>query len=130
MMCEKYGKKPKAYQYHLCGKCLEENEKMKTKSCKAKGRRLQNMVADALNGKKGYACRPAIMGESGADIKWLVEFAPKMSIECKNQESWNVPEFWKQAAANAKDDKPVLVLKKNNHEALVVMRFEDWMELI
>lgn len=116
---------------------------MKTSSCKAKGRNLQNIVAKALDEKYNYDpekqyfnFRPALMGESGEDIK-VIELIDAYkcpfgwSIECKNQENWSIAQWWKQAVANTKKDrKPLLVIKKNHHEPLVVMRFSDWLELI
>lgn len=110
---------------------------MKTSSCKAKGRSLQNFVAKALNEKYNTLdFRPAIMGEKGMDIKfpYYREFKFDWAIECKNQEKWNISEFWKQAVANTPEPnepfKPLLVIKKNRHEPLVVLRFSDWLELI
>jgi len=107
---------------------------MKTSSAKGKGRRLQNFVAEQLNNKYNTLdFRPAIMGESGTDIKPSNALKEKYpwDIECKNQEKWNIPEFWKQTTANTEEGrKPLLVVKKNRHEALVIMRFSDWMEMI
>ena len=120
---------------------------MNTRTCKAKGRRLQNKVAKDLNNKLFYDygsvesdwkpkegdIKPAIMGESGRDIilsPKAEEWIP-FDIECKNCETWSVPKWWKQAVVNAKEGrKPLLVMKKNRHEELVVMRWKDLLELL
>lgn len=131
---------------------------MKTSSKKAKGRALQNFVANELYSrysprfwsrtsdtskgleifKQENKChpddiRPAIMGESGTDIK-LSPLAKKYipyDIECKNQENWSIPSWWRQTVANTEEGrKPLLVIKKNRHEPLVVMWWEDFKELL
>ena len=112
--------------------------------------RLQNKVAERLREKLkdkleyhgvetdeeslASAIKPAIMGESGVDIH--LDFPSRRelgnwSIECKNQEKWNIPSFWKQTTENtSKNSKPLLVIKKNREEPLVVLRFEDFLELL
>ena len=141
---------------------------MKTSSCKAKGRNLQNLIAkellegyyshkfivrDSMFNERGQLLpeykikdnfykathlvaddiKPAIMGESGVDIK----FSPSAKkiipwdVECKNQENWSIPSWWKQTIANTKEGrKPLLVIKKNHQEPLVVMRWSDFKELL
>ena len=117
---------------------------MKTRSCKSKGRRLQNYTCsrlrDLFSGTDLYENRdllnldikPAIMGESGIDIKlsgnaWL-HFP--FDIECKNCERWNVPMFWNQCLINTGTDrKPMLILKRNHSDTLCVVRFSDMLEL-
>lgn len=108
--------------------CLLMGGRMKTKSAKAKGRRLQNYVAEKFNEYEGYKCRPAIMGEAGADIKWYEQRPPGISIECKNQEQWSIHKWWEQTKKNAKEETPVLIVKKNGEEPLIIMRFDDWIE--
>lgn len=107
---------------------------MRVSSRKAKGRKLQNTVASLLRNKyrevlEAEDIRPALMGESGVDIK-LSPQAKKIipwDVECKNQEKWNVEEWWKQTVNNTCEGrKPLLVIKKNRHEELVVLRLSDW----
>lgn len=115
-------------------------------SRKGKARRLQDFVAEELNdlvaeefnGMKLF--HPAIMGESGVDIKMdmLVKTVFPWDIECKNAENWSIPSWWKQTTANTREGrKPLLVIKKNymsklngKDEPLVIMRWSDFKELI
>lgn len=107
---------------------------MKTSSAKGKARRLQNEVALQINYKyQEEICRPAIMGEGGEDIKVYPSHQDKFkySVECKNQETWSIPQWWKQTTTNTEEGrKPLLVIKKNRHEPLVVMRLSDWIETL
>ena len=102
---------------------------MKTRSRKAKGRRLQNWVRDELLSlfttlsDDDIYC--AIMGESGADVK----FSPKAqkllpySIECKNKETFKgIYDIIKQAQHNAKKNQvPLGIIKMNNFEPLAIL---------
>ena len=119
---------------------------MKTSSRKAKGRALQDYITHQLRGRfcvsddsneKGFPkdsdIQPAIMGESGVDIKLygLAKEVFPFDIEAKNQETWSIPSWWKQTTTNTEEGrKPLLVIKKNRHEPLVVLRWEDFKELI
>lgn len=106
---------------------------MKTSSCKAKGRNLQNHVADVLRTRfpnlDPSLIKPAIMGEKGVDIKLFGEAANliNLSIECKNVEKLNVWAAWDQTLANAVSTQiPALIMKKNRTKALIVMDFETF----
>ena len=107
------------------------------RSRKAKGRRLQNWVRDALlcafpNLKKDEDVCCAIMGESGVDVK-LSRFAQGLfpfSIECKNKETWKgLYDAYDQAISNA-DLEPVVVLKMNKREPLIVLDFKKFVSII
>jgi len=98
------------------------------RSRKAKGRRLQNWVRDALLGafpslKVDTDVWCAIMGESGIDIK-LSEKAQKLfpfSIECKNKETWKgLYDSYDQSISNSKLE-PAVVLKMNGRKPLIVL---------
>lgn len=98
---------------------------MKTKSGKAKGRRLQNWVAIALYRALQLAdhqIRTAIMGEKGADVQLDKEARTwfPYGIECKNQERLNVWAAYKQAATHG-EEQPLLFIQKNNHKPLAVV---------
>ena len=91
---------------------------MKSRSAKAKGRRLQQKVRDLLLERFSPELEPddirsAIMGESGEDLK-LSPAARKLipySFECKNQEKLSIWDALKQAEENGgkpkKERKPI-----------------------
>ena len=107
------------------------------RSRKAKGRRLQNWVRDVLlstfpNLKKDEDVWCAIMGESGVDVK-LSRFAQGLfpySIECKNKETWKgLYDAYDQAISNANLE-PVVVLKMNKRDPLIVLDFKKFVSII
>lgn len=104
---------------------------MKTHSCKAKGRRLQDAVVQELRTITNLSekdIRPAIMGESGCDVKYS-DLAHKMvpfDIECKNCESLNIWSAFSQAESNSMPQRfPMLVFKRNRSDILCCLRFSD-----
>ena len=109
---------------------------MRTSSAKAKGRRLQQAVAAAIRERFNLApddVRPAIMGESGEDIKLSTAAREKFpfAVECKNQERLNVWDALAQAEANAANGTtPLLVFKRNRTQTYVALSFDDFMELV
>ena len=107
------------------------------RSRKAKGRRLQNWVRDVLlstfpNLKKDEDVCCAIMGESGVDVK-LSRFAQGLfpfSIACKNKETWKgLYDAYDQAISNANLE-PVVVLKMNKRDPLIVLDFKKFVSII
>ncbi len=111
---------------------------MKTRSKKAKGRRLQNWVRDELLKRfpkltdNDIVC--AIMGERGLDVKLSREakkFIP-FSIECKNQETFkNIYKAYGQACYNAKEKmEPIVFIKINKQEPLVAFNAEYFLNLV
>ena len=74
----------------------------------------------------------AIMGESGVDVK-LSRFAQGLfpfSIECKNKETWKgLYDAYDQAISNA-DLEPVVVLKMNKRDPLIVLDFKKFVSII
>jgi hypothetical protein len=74
----------------------------------------------------------AIMGESGVDVK-LSRFAQGLfpfSIECKNKETWKgLYDAYDQAISNANLE-PVVVLKMNKREPLIVLDFKKFVSII
>lgn len=109
---------------------------MKPSSCKAKGRQLQNAVAGLVRewfGLNPDDCRPAIMGETGADLK-LSSAAKRVfpfAIECKRQESLNIWQALKQAEENAAVEglHPALVFQRNRSKAYAVVPLATWLEM-
>ena len=110
---------------------------MKTRSGKAKGRRLQNKVRDVLLEHFSEELEPddirtAIMGETGEDIK-LSTAARRLipySFECKNQEKLNIWSSLEQAEENSGDYPPVLIFKRNRSKTYVTIELEEFMKLI
>lgn len=108
---------------------------MKPSSCKAKGRRLQQDVCDALVKATGGILEPddvrsTSMGAPGEDV--LLSPAARriypFSIECKNVEKLNI---W-QAIAQAKSQgghAPMVCFKKNNEEIYVAITLKDFLEI-
>jgi hypothetical protein len=109
---------------------------MKTSSAKAKGRTLQNIIVSHLRDHFGLSeddIRPAIMGESGVDIKMSSKSKARIpfDIECKNQESLNIWSAFSQAVDNSSPErKPLLVFKRNRSEILCCLRFADLISLL
>ena len=110
---------------------------MKTRSGKAKGRRLQNKIRDVLLEHFSDKLEPddvkvAIMGESGEDIK-LSPASRKLipySFECKNQEKLNIWSSLEQADENSGDYPPVLIFKRNRSKTYVTIELEEFIKLI
>lgn len=75
-----------------------------------------------------YDVRSTSMGDTGADLK-LSEIARKLfpfSCECKNHAKFAVYKDFEQAQSNADGLTPILVIKQNNSQPLVIMTLEDW----
>ena len=106
-----------------------------TRSRKAKGRRLQNWVRDSLRGLfltlTDDDVRVAIMGETGADVK-LSTNAKKLfpyDIECKNTEGWKkLYDAYDQADGHG-DDQPIVFIKMNRRNPLVVVDAKHFLRL-
>ena len=107
---------------------------MRPQSAKAKGRRLQQEFRKLLIEKLGIHpedIESRSMGAGGEDL--IMARAARhnfpYSIECKNVEKLNVWEAYKQAKENSKDYEPLVVMKKNNHKALVVLDAEHFVQI-
>ena len=109
---------------------------MKTKSRKAKGRRLQNFVRDKIlktfKHLKPVDVQVAIMSERGADIK-LSRIAKRLvpyQFECKNQQKMKtIYDFYRQAEKHGKLE-PVVIMKQNSRAPLVVIGLDHFFDLI
>ena len=116
---------------------MEEVATLSAKSSKAKGRRLQNMVRDALrekfNSLEEDDIKSQTMGMTGEDIV-LSPAARKLipySIECKNVERIQLWKSIKQAEDNTKEGSEIaLVVKRNQTKPYVVIDLQHWLELI
>ncbi len=109
---------------------------MKTRSAKAKGRRLQNKIRDLLLEEfkelEPDDIRTAIMGETGEDIKLSPAARRKIpySFECKNQEKLSIWSSLEQAESNSGDYPPVLIFKRNRSKTYVTIELDEFLKLI
>ena len=111
---------------------------MKTRSAKAKGRRLQDFIVETIYKKFNGVLRdgdvkPAIMGESGIDVKLspAAEDVIPFDIEAKNQEKLNIWSAINQAEENAKENRiPIVVFKRNRSKTYAVIEWERLLELL
>ncbi len=110
---------------------------MRPQSAKAKGRRLQQEVRDAV--LKAFPqlepddVRSTSMGASGSDL--LLSPAARRvfpySVEAKNVESLNIHKAIEQAHKGAaKETVPVVVFRKNNTPAYVAVYFQHFLDLL
>lgn len=112
---------------------------MKTSSCKSKGRRLQQLVAQRISlllnipWGKDELIASREMGASGTDIR-LIGKAQKLfpySIETKNVENFSVPAWIEQAKSNQKKGTDwLLIIGKNRFAPVVVMDMEVFFKLM
>lgn len=109
---------------------------MQPSSCKAKGRRLQCLIAGQIKDTFDFPADDVFsvpMGVAGEDIR-LSERAREavfdFSFECKNQEKVNVWNAWQQACANAAEHKPAVIIKRNHSEVLCIARWADILTLL
>jgi len=109
---------------------------MKPASCKAKGRTFQTTIANVIRATFGFSdrdVRPAIMGETGADMKLstLAARAFPFAVECKKVEALNIWKAMSQCEANAKAEglRPLLVFSRNRSQAYAVVPLSVFMEM-
>ena len=105
-----------------------------TASKKGKARRLQQTVRDLLISELGIHADDILsapMGLAGCDIVLSSAARAKcpFGIECKNQEVWKIPEWWRQCTTNADQENlsPLLIIKKNGQPPLAVI---EWHRLV
>tara|TARA_Y100001973_G_C5141514_1_gene303172 strand:+ start:501 stop:857 length:357 start_codon:yes stop_codon:yes gene_type:complete len=113
------------------------------KSSKAKGRRLQNYVREALRmifieqwtklpKLEDDDIKSQTMGMTGEDIV-LSPAAKKIipySFECKNVEKLNIWSALEQAEDNCDGRTPVVVFKRNRSKTYVAIEFSEWLKTI
>ena len=116
---------------------------MNTRSAKAKGRTLQNLVRDKLRQifVEEWKLIPALedddiksqtMGMTGEDIV-LSPSAKKLipySFECKNTEKLNLWKAIEQSCTNCEDREPVVVIKRNRSKVYAVIELDNFLTLI
>ena len=108
---------------------------MITQSRKAKGRRLQQkfmqlLIEDLDIDPEDIESRS--MGAGGEDLIMSKAARNKFpfSIECKNQERMNIWSAWDQAVNNRGIYEPLVVIKKNGVNPLVVLDAKVFMEYV
>ena len=112
----------------------------KTRGAKLqKGQRLQKWMCEKISNLLGIphgvdeqiASRES--GQPGTDVR-LVGTAKKLfpfSIECKNQETWSIPAWVRQAKTNQADGTDwLLVVKKNHSNPIIVMDAEVFFNIL
>ena len=113
---------------------------MKTSSCKAKGRKFQQQVRDAVLATfpelQEDDVRSTPMGCTGSDLM----LSPKAKsvfnydVECKNQEKISIWECLKQLDSRSEgrvnDMKSILFFTRNRNEAYVCLKMKDFFEII
>lgn len=103
-----------------------------TRSCKAKGRRLQVHIQNRLREKYCNETTQLVledinsnmMGESGRDIKFspLAERTIPFDIECKNVEKLDVLKALIQSKSNTKPKRiPIVIFKRNRSKIYVLI---------
>ena len=106
-----------------------------TRSKKAKGRNLQNLVVSKLlsysEDLEQDDIKGAIMGENGMDVK----FSPAafkvypFKIECKNQERFKgIYTIYSQAESHKGKGEPIIILKMNREKPLVMMDLDFFLD--
>ena len=108
---------------------------MKTSSAKAKGRRLQQKFMHLLIEKLEIHpedIESRSMGAAGEDLIMSKAARTKFpfSVECKNQERMNIWSAWEQATNNRGIYEPLVVIKKNGVDPLVVLDAKVFMEYV
>lgn len=112
----------------------EALSQVKPQSCKAKGRKLQQEIRDAILAKfhnlRPDDVRSTSMGASGEDIL-LSPAAREMipfSIESKNVESLNI---WKALEqASGREHPPLVVFRRNHSPTYAALPFDVLLELL
>lgn len=104
---------------------------------KAKGRRLQQLVRDAILEAfptlEPDDVKSTAMGQGGEDVQ-LSPAARKQfpySIECKSRKDFKtLYGFLAQAESNAKGHRPIAVIKGDRQKPLVLVDFDHFMNLV
>lgn len=118
---------------------MEEERRITRASAKARGRGLQNWVCEQIAERlempwgKDELIASREGGQTGTDVRLLgyAREAFPYSIECKNQETWSVPAWIRQAKENRLEGTDwLLILKRNYVPPVVVMDAERFIDLI
>jgi len=108
-----------------------------TASAKGKARIHQQAIAKDIQEALNLSPVDVVsvpMGSPGIDIM-LSELARTrfpFAVECKRAESLSIPMWWKQCEQNASKEglKPLLVYRRSREEAMVIMRWVDFVDSV
>jgi hypothetical protein len=109
---------------------------MKTSSAKAKGRLLQQWVANLIKSKfnlEDEDVRSTSMGAGGEDILFSPVAARRvgLSVECKSRDRIAVYSFYEQAKTNTPAEREaIVVIKQNRSSPLVVVDAEYFFNIL
>lgn len=116
-----------------------KKKRISTGSAKAKGRRLQQWVAEKISvllnipWGKDELIASREMGQCGTDIRLIGEAKKRFPfcVECKFQESWSVHAWIEQAKANQEEGMDWLVFaKRSRTKPIVIMDGKAFFELL
>lgn len=97
-----------------------------------KGARFERQVA-AMFRENGYEASRSAQHCGSTGIAADVIGAPGVWVEAKHQEQFRIYDWMAQSIHDAteegKGNLPIVIFKKNHHDVLVTMRFEDWIQL-
>ena len=95
-----------------------------------KGKTFEREIARYLR-EHGYTeARRGVQYQGGPDSPDVIGLNG-FHIECKNTEKWNDYEFMAQSIRDAGEGEiPIVIAKKNYKPALVIIRLDDFMEVI
>jgi len=120
-----------------CHKSHPKVRRMRTASCKAKGRRLQQRVRDDLRILAPQLDPTDIestpMGCNGVDVKLSKaarDFFGELAIECKNCERLDVVGIFQKHAAKYPGKVPLLVHARNHTEPMVTLPWQWFLLLL
>ena len=113
---------------------------MKSKSATDKGKLLENYVADQIKAKgldnKAYRSHGSGSGNREKGDIWtkVAIFGRNLGIECKNQKTLAIPDWWRQTKKlEVLGREPVLAFKIHNEsigEAKVVIYLDTFLDLV
>lgn len=111
-------------------------KRMSPRSAKAKGRKLQNWVAEQLlsilKGLTSLDVRSTPMGVNGVDVQMSTAAYNQFpyDIECKNTERMTtLYNYYEQAISHDSGGEPLLVVKMNHKKPLAVVDAEHFIKV-
>lgn len=97
------------------------------KRSREKGKRGEREIASLLR-EYGYDARRGVQYKGGQDSPDVIGL-PGTHIEVKRTERLNLYDALSQSKADAGDDMPIVIHRKNNSEWVVIQPLSDWINL-